>query len=51
MQQLAFARTESDILVQKRKPDAMDEHKKERLERKSASPPPLVSLALSRAGD
>ncbi|TNY18817.1 RNA binding protein [Rhodotorula diobovata] len=35
--QLAFARTESDILVQKRKPDAMDEHKKERLERKKES--------------
>ncbi|KPV72200.1 uncharacterized protein RHOBADRAFT_18444 [Rhodotorula graminis WP1] len=35
--QLAFARTESDALVQKRKPEAMDDHKQERLERKRES--------------
>ncbi|GAA5847759.1 hypothetical protein JCM9279_005021 [Rhodotorula babjevae] len=35
--QLAFARTDSDALVQKRKPEAMDDHKQERLERKKES--------------
>lgn len=47
-QQLTFARTESDALVQKRHPDDMEAHKKARLKRKSAL---LVSFAGQRAAE